>query len=193
MIIAAFDLATATGVCDGQVGGRARLFSWYLSDAGTTHGARFHALAEFLNRYFAQEPCDAVVYEKPLDVAALANMHRNDAMVMFARGCIGVLEERCYALKKPCEAISVQDARQLVLGWRRNSKKSGLKTKDRVMRDVRLHGVKPENDNEADAYVLWACASARSNPRLAAALTPLFGGVMQTDVSANARRRGDGI
>ena len=177
--IAAFDLATITGVCDGEIGGKPRCFSWFLADGGESHGARLHQLANFLTRYFQQEPCDNVVYEKPLDIAAMGNMHRSDAMVAFTRESIGVLLERCHASGKPVESLSVQDARQAVLGWRVNrEKKSGIKTKARVMRDVAplLGGVKLEGPDESDAAVIWLYACARANPRLSLAYTPLFGG-----------------
>jgi hypothetical protein len=37
--------------------------------------------------------------------------------------------------------------------------------------------INAQNDHEADAAILFLYACARSNPRLAAAMTPLFRGV----------------
>lgn len=180
MVICAFDLATATGVCDGDITAAPRLFTWWLSDAGASMGARWHMLHDTLDRYFAKEPCDGVVYELPLNIAIMSGIGAQEATVQFLRGAIGVLVERCHANNKKVEGLDVQDARQSILGWRTNNeKKSGIKTKARVMRDVKLHGVPFENDNEADAAVLWLYACARCNPQKALQLTPLFGGPLR--------------
>lgn len=179
-IVAAFDLATATGVCDGAVGGKPRLFSWYLSDAGDGRPERLLHLARFLRRYFDSQPCDLVVYEAPMPLGML-NSHPkgnkkgfmiSEANVAFARGAIGVLEMTCAENGKPVEAVSVQDARSSVLGWRTNRTSEGTKT--RVKREVKMLGIDAENDNECDAYIAWAFKAALLNPRLAAAYTPLF-------------------
>jgi hypothetical protein len=183
MILVAFDLATATGVCDGEVGGRPRLWSWYLRDGGDTRPQRLYHLARFLRKYFEHCPCDGVVYEGAIPLGML-NSHPkrggkgfiiSEANVAFARGAIGVLEMTCCEFGKPVEALSVQDARQSVLGWRVN--KTNKPTKKRVMDEIMplLGEVKPETADEADAAILWLYACARSNPRLALAYTPLFG------------------
>lgn len=174
-IVAAFDLATATGVCDGAVGAHPpRLFSWYLRDGGDSRPDRLLELRSFLVRYFAQEPCDAVVYEAPMHLAIMARIGAQEETVAFLRGSIGVLEMTCAEFKKDVVGVNVQDARQSVLGWRAN--KSNQKTKRRVMDEVKQLGVLAENDNEADAYVVWAYACNRLNPRLAMHYTPLFQG-----------------
>jgi hypothetical protein len=184
MIIAAFDLATATGVCDGPVGGKPRLFSWYLADGGDTRPARLHSLHGFLDRYFAKCECDAVVYEAPMPIGMLVHKPSakkgpimSEANVAFARGAIGVLEERCFAHGKQCESASVQDARSSVLGWRTNRGETDEATKARVVREVtKIHRVPAESDNEADSWVIWQYACNLQNPRLAVMQTPLFRG-----------------
>lgn len=186
MIIAAFDLATETGCCDGPVDGTCRLWSWFLRDGGDTRGGRLHHLAGFLTRYFTACPVDAVVYEAPMQLGAMHRIGAQEATVAFLRGAIGVLEERCFAFHKQVAGITAQDARSSVLGWRLNKKGTGelVKrrdgsvrdegTKERVMAGVRHYGVNPGNDNEADAFVVWRCACNQQNPRLAVASTPLF-------------------
>lgn len=181
MIVAAFDLATATGVCDGALNAKPRLFSWFLSDAGPERPKRLLMLAELLGRYFTQEPVDDVVYEAPMPLGMIGSkkdkrvMMSEDA-VAFSRGAIGVLEMMCARHGKPVSSVRVMDARQAVLGWRANvEKRSGIKTKRRVMQDVAILGAKPENDNEADSFVLWRYRGDILNPRLAVARTPLFG------------------
>jgi hypothetical protein len=178
VIIAAFDLATITGVCDGPVGGKPRLFSWFLSDGGTSRPARLAHLRRFLVSYFDQEPCGSVVYEAPIPIGMLASkkdkrVMMSEANVAFARGAVGVLEATCYEHGKKVEALGVMDARSCVLGWRTN--RTSENTKKRVVREARMLGAKAaENDNETDAWVLWSYACALANPRLAVAMTPLF-------------------
>ncbi len=194
MVIAAFDLATATGVCDGAVGASPRMWTWYLSDGGDLNRQHYSFLFDRLISYFDQEPCDRVVYENPRPVAAtfgnakptfFANgtprpqkrFMTSEATLNHLRGLIGVFELACEKRGKECEGIAVQEARKAILGWHiNNEKKSGLKTKDRVMRDVKLLGADPDNNNEADAAVLWWYAAARSSPAIAVQMTPLFGG-----------------
>lgn len=183
MIIAAFDLATLTGCCDGEAASRKpRLWSWHLTDGGDDRPHKLYQLRCFLMRYFKQEPCDGVVYENPMPIGFLTNkkdgrVMMSEANVALARGLVGVLEATCAEFDKAIEGLSVQDARQSVLGWRTN--RSDIATKQRVMLDARKLGGDPENDNEADAFVLWSYACARANPKHALQMTPLFGGQMQ--------------
>lgn len=189
MILTAFDLATATGCCDGAPGEKPRLWTWYLRDGGDGRPQRLLHLAEFLERYFEKQPCDGVVYEKPMPLGML-NSHpakkdgaskgfiMSEDNVAFARGAIGVLEMMSAKFGKPVEGLAVQDARQAVLGWRTN--KTGEGTKKRVVREVTtIFKVDAENDNECDAWVLHQFACARANPRTALQMTPLFGGIMR--------------
>jgi hypothetical protein len=196
MIIAAFDLATATGCCDGAPGASPRLWTWYLRDGGDSRPQRLFHLTKFLRRYFEQQQCDGVVYEKPMPIGML-NSHQpkkgfggeapkkgfimSEDNIAFARGAIGVLESTCVEFGKPVEGLAVQDARQAVLGWRiNNAKTSGEETKKRVVREVTtIFRIDAENDNECDAWVLHAYACSRINPRVALTMTPLFGGVLR--------------
>lgn len=186
MIIFALDLATETGCCDGELGaGDPRLWTWLLTDGGHTIGARLAKLRRFLELYFIKHPCDAVVYEAPLPISAMSKMGTSEETQTMLRGAVGILLAACHCYKKPVTGVQVQDARGSVLGWRRNTgsgvlveKKGRLPrdedTKERVMREVRLFGVNPENDNEADAWVVWRWACNKENPRLAISSTPLF-------------------
>lgn len=177
-IILALDIATACGCADGAVGDQPRIWSWYLADGGASRPDRFLHLAKLLRRYFQTQPCSAVVYELPMPLGMMGNkkdkrIMMSEANVAFSRGAIGVVEMTCAEFGKPVEGVSVMDARQSVLGWRTNRDKS-IKTKDRVMRDVRALGMKAEGDNEADSAVIWQYCCNRLNPRLAIAQTPLF-------------------
>lgn len=177
-IILALDIATACGCADGAVGDVPRIWSWYLKDGGDSRPDRFLHLAKLLRSYFKTEPCSAVVYELPMPIGMIANKKDNrvmmsEANVAFARGAIGVVEMTCAEFGKPVEGVAVMDARQSVLGWRTNRDK-GIKTKDRVERDVRALGIRAESDNEADSYVIWQFCCNKLNPKLAVEQTPLF-------------------
>jgi hypothetical protein len=149
------------------------LWTWRLE--GKTVGERLYCFANLLNGYFETDPCDRAVYELPTPTAVMADIGTNESTVAMLRGAIGVLLERCHAHGKPVEGIAPQTARRLVLGWATNPKKSGIKTKARVIRDVRsFFKINPQNDNEADAFVVWSAACAMMNPRLASVMTPLF-------------------
>lgn len=187
MIIAAFDIASTTGVCDGPVNGKPRLWSWHLRDAGDSRPDRLLMFHRFLCKYFDDQWVDAVVYEAPLNIAVMSRIGAQEATVAFLRGAIGVLEMTCRKFDKPVTAAMVHQARASVLGWRVN--KTGANTKARVLAEVRRVLTCPvENDNEADAYVIWAYACALQNPRLAAAYTPLFA---QPKPKRAALRQGD--
>src|SRR5215470_13581612 len=133
-MIAAFDLASTVGGCDGEVGGTPRVWSWHLRDAGKSRPARLLMLRRFLMAYF-DEPgpqLTGVVYEAPLPLAVMMKIGASDDTVALLRGLVGVLEMSCEERGVPVEPVPVQDARHSVLGWRRNP--SGGRTKSEVMR-----------------------------------------------------------
>lgn len=187
MIILGIDLATVTGLCDGEIGTKVpRCWSWFLRDAGDSRPARLLMLRRFLVKYFETQPCDLVVYEAPMSLGAMSTMGASEETVALLRGAIGVLELTCEEHGKPVESVPVQDARASVLGWRTNRKGSAgtlrLKngkvreetTKERVMREVNALGIPVDNDNTADAFVVWRWACNSRVPRLAVEQTPLF-------------------
>lgn len=183
MFISAFDLATMTGCCAGEMGGKPRCWSWDLHEAGEGRPRRLGLLMRNLRSFFDATPCDRAVYEAPQTLPVMARLGASDDVIAFLRGSVGVLEATCAERDIPVEALSVQDARGAVLGWRTNKgvgkpRAKSRQTKDRVLREVRLfHKICAENDNEADAAVTWLYACSRLNPRLAVSLTPLFRGL----------------
>lgn len=175
MNLLALDVATVVGCCDGKPGERPRLWTWDLRDAGDTRPLRFLALHRLLHTYFAEWACDGVVYEAPMPVGAMYSAGAHAATVLMTHGAIGVVELACASHDKPVEGFPVGRMRGAVLGWGRNEvRHSGIETKERVMKGVRLLGADPEDDNQADAFVVWAFACARLNPRTAHLTTPLF-------------------
>jgi hypothetical protein len=183
MKIAAFDLASTTGICFGETECLAdqpqqKLETWLL--VGDPDD-RFVVLHNLVRRFLAEILPDRVYYEAPIPMGAIGESGRSRVLlseknVSFLRGMIGVFRMTCRQFQRPCEPIAPQTARRAVLGWGTNrAMNSGLKTKERVLSEARLlfPNVSFKNDNEADAFVLWRYACALANPRTAALMGPL--------------------
>ena len=184
-MIAAFDVATAVGCCDGRTGARVpRVWTWHLDDAGKVRAYRLAFLRRLFDAYFAEGKPDRVVYERPLPLGVIMSAKKgsgfvvSDDQLMFLRGAIGVLESCAANAGIPViEAISVQDARQHLTGQRTYPKaKKGQPSpaKLAVQERARVLGVACETFDEADAFAIWSYDVARANPRLAHLNTPLF-------------------
>ena len=181
-LIAAFDVATSVGVCDGVAGGTPRLFTWNLRDAGDGRPRRLAYLRAFLDSYFKTEAVGRVYYEKPMPIAAQVNAKpgsgygASEDQLAFLRGSLGVLEA-CAAMAgiHVIEGVSVQDARKHFCGQRRFDKVDGKSTaKDHVLRMCAILKIPAANDHEADAAAIWSLACAMNNPRTAHLHSPLF-------------------
>ncbi len=181
-MIAAFDVATSVGVCDGLAGGKPRLFTWDLRDAGDGRPRRLAYLRAFLDSYFQTEKVGCVYYEKPMPIAAQVNAKpgsgygASEDQLAFLRGSLGVLEA-CAAMAgiHVIEGVSVQDARQHFCGVRRFPKVNGKSdAKAQVLRMCAILKIPAANDHEADAAAIWSLACAKNNPRTAHLHSPLF-------------------
>lgn len=175
--IAAFDLATATGVADSHHGiDKPRLWTWHLDDAGSERAPRLGYLWRLLDAYFAEVkhigPAGVIVaYELPLSIGVIANrmkagiFNTSEATLATLRGSIGVLEA-CASHHgiTDIRPIVVQDARKHLTGQRTFR---DIDPKDAVMKAAGSLGWDPQNDNEADAAAIWSLVLGLSNPRLA--------------------------
>lgn len=179
-LIAAFDVATATGCADGRpADGKPRFWTWDLSDAGDARPQRLALLRRFCDSYFEQQrnerrQVDEVVYELPLGIGTIARMmaarqfNTSEDVLLMLRGAIGVLEGCAAHAGVPIiRGMDIKDARKHLTGQR--TFPSG-DAKDATTRGCRALGWRVENDNEADACALWSLACGQANPRLAAAL-----------------------
>jgi hypothetical protein len=173
--IAAFDVATATGCCDGFADGGTppRFWTWRMEDAGNGRPRRLAYMRRFLDSYFAQQRVDEVVYELPLSIGFIVQMMKNGKFVtsedvlMMLRGQIGVLECcAAYAGVPTVRGIDIKDARKHLTGQRTFPDGNA---KDMTTRACRMLGWAVENADEADAGALWSLACGQHNPRLAAA------------------------
>jgi hypothetical protein len=172
-LIAAFDIATATGVCDGAPGSAPRVFTWYLDDGGQSRAHKLCYFRRLLDKYFAEEQgITAVYYEAPVNIGVMMKIGATDKVIALLRGAVGVFESCAINAGIPVvEAVSIQDARQALTGKRTFKKGTA---KNAIMQTAKMMGVKVETDHEADAYAVWWYACARQNPRIAHLSQPLF-------------------
>jgi len=171
-MILALDIASDVGCCDGMPGGNPRLWTWHLRDAGKSRQQRLLMLSRFLSSYFIGNAVTGAFYEAPLPLSVMFKIGAIEDTVALLRGAIGVFELACAERTVVCQPVSVQDARESVFGWRTNPRGE---TKRRVLAEVRsIYGVEPENDHEADAFVIWRWACNVGDSKLALAGAPLF-------------------
>lgn len=177
--IAAFDVATATGCCDGLADGSPpRFWSWHMDDAGDGRPRRLAYLRRFCDAYFAQQRVDEVVYELPLSIGFIVQMMKQNKFVtsedvlMMLRGSIGVLEScAAFAGVPVIRGIDIKDGRKHLLG--RRTFPDG-EAKAMTIRGCRALGWAVESGDEADACAIWSLAVGQHNPRVAAAARAAF-------------------
>jgi hypothetical protein len=175
--IAAFDVATATGVCDGACGGTPRVFTWYLDDAGKERARKLCYFRRLLDKYFAENHAiEAVYYEAPVNIRAMMRIGATDETIALLRGAVGVLESCAVHAGIQCvEPVPVQNARDALTGQRTFKRVNGKSTaKDAIIGTAKTMGVKVENEHEADSFAVWWYACALHNPRIAHVSQPLF-------------------
>lgn len=166
MRVAAFDLATATGACDGTPGSVPRSWTWRLQGATREH--RFGMMLAYADRYFAEAKPGAVFFEAPM---LLIQKGRGEAPVAVLRGLIAIVcASASRAGVKRIEGIDVQQARRALLG---HSPAAG-EGKQLVFDRCRLLGWAPANLDESDSMAIWNYGCALVNPRIAHIATPLF-------------------
>jgi hypothetical protein len=170
-VIAAFDLATSTGVCWGPVGGKPNLFTIDCREGGPGRPSRLVYLFDQLEDFFRHHHIDVVRYEEPMAVAVANKIGVTTDTITLLHGVVAILElcavrARVFDINK----FSVQDARHHLTGARRH----GGKGKQAVLQVCKTLGVEVSNDNEGDAFAGWSYACGLANPRIAHLVTPLF-------------------
>ena len=96
--IAAFDIATATGVCHGRPGCAPAVWTWHLDDGGKSRAYRLCYFRRLCDEYFHSTEIDAVYYEEPVRMGAMMHIGASDATITLLRGAIGVLG----GVRDPC-------------------------------------------------------------------------------------------
>lgn len=168
----ALDLASTVGLAEGVPGLMPRVWTWRLGDPGASQAHRFAELLKRMSDHLAVNKPDAIWIEAPLPPSALATMGSTPHTAMLLLGLPAIVHAVAYLRGVyRVRLANVQDVRKHFCGQRRFSKGQA---KGAVMDRCRVLGWRVANDHEADACALWSYACGQSNPRLAAALDPLF-------------------
>jgi len=179
-VIAAFDIATKTGVCWGRVGcDKPQLATWDMHLAGEMRRARFSLFFEYCREFFQDEQIDQLWYESPMMLGAMHQVGASEETISLLRGLIAVLELMAYRSGiAHVEAFTVQAARKHLTGTGtfKNTRSNPKAGKAAVMRVCEMLRIPATNDNEADAFAGWSYACGLANPRIAHLVTPLFAG-----------------
>jgi hypothetical protein len=170
--IAAFDLASVTGVCVGCPGGQPLIETLDLRIAGTARPLRLLMLSRCLQTFFSKQRIDRLAYEAPIGIAVAIKMGVTEESLLFMRGAIGVLE--CEAARAGITEIGsfeAPDAREHISGRRWYKKET---VKEEITAIVQSLGYAVKNHNEADAVVGWSYTCAQADPATAHLPMPLF-------------------
>jgi hypothetical protein len=171
-VIAAFDIATKTGVCWGRPGSKPFVATWNLWEAGPFRPARLSHFWSLACEFFEDERPDIVRYEAPMNLAGMGKVGSSEETMLLLRGAIGVLEAAAFRSGiKDIDSFTVFAAREHLTGKARWKSKQG---KSEVMRVAQMLGVNVSNDNEGDAFAGWSYCCGLANPRIAHLVTPLF-------------------
>lgn len=173
-VIAAFDLATVTGICWGRVGGKPNLMTWDLT--AYSRPWRFAHFMTYTEHFIIKIKPSRIWYEEPMRLAAMSRVGTSDPAVSILRGMIGILEACATRSRIEIKSFTVQAARKHLTGSRTHGRsKSGQNLgKNEVLRVAKMLGVECANDNEGDAFAGWSYACGLANPRIAHLVTPLF-------------------
>jgi hypothetical protein len=169
MHVAAFDIATKCGCCDGAPGAVPRCWTWHM--VGPSREWRYGQFLSYCDSYFAECVPDAVFYELPM--VLFVPKARNEDVVSVLRGMIAIL---CASAARAgvgrIHGVDVQDARRAFLG---HSPARG-EGKQNVWDMCKILGWKPANFDESDAACIWSYGCCLMNPRTAHLSTELFAG-----------------
>jgi len=171
-VIAAFDIATKTGVCWGRPGAKPFLATWDLWKAGKFRPARLSLFWDLLCEFFESERPDVVRYEAPMNLAGMGNAGSSEETILLLRGAIGVFEACAFrAAIKDIGSFTVFEARKHLTDRAKWKSKEG---KVAVMRVATMLGVPVADENQGDAFAGWSYCCGLANPRIAHLVTPLF-------------------
>jgi hypothetical protein len=88
--LAAFDLATSTGVAWGEVGGKPESMTWDLREGGESRPLRFLFLMRLLRGFIIAHPTVHVVYEAPQPMAVMGRLGTGEATIAILRGTVAL-------------------------------------------------------------------------------------------------------
>lgn len=181
--LAAFDVASATGVAFGGQGSSCPSFiTWKLpplSDLDRAMVSLFDSVSQLLGLIKAKH----VYIEAPLYITGRSQQTALDLISLAAVA-------RCAAHRHGARVrlVHVQTVRKHFVGAGRPEN-----PKQAVMQRCRLLGWTPADDNQGDAGALWAYGMAQVYPKWSPRSTPLFGRkVASSGLSLFAASRGAG-
>lgn len=186
--VLALDLASASGLAFGPVGGRPRMELLRLGDKTVPSEERAKNLMRVLMTFLSVETPDLVVIEEPLNPGVMARIGATFAVAELAYGLPIVAKMVCRSKgAHRIKYVRVQDATEHFTGVRTyrdwkdpntgKTMKSRQVRKHAIMNACRLRGWPVDDDNCADAAALWSYGCALIASQEALKSTPLFRGV----------------
>lgn len=128
--------------------------TWTLGSAYTSMGRTFVALHRHLHDQFTIGKPDLVVYEEPLLLGPAAGNTTADTQKVLI-GLAAHCESYCDAKGTRCFAVNMSTWRRMFIGsMKRGTERRQLK--DYVIARCRELGLKPDDDNQADAIGILA-------------------------------------
>lgn len=158
-MIAAFDLATKTGLAWGNPGERPSWDMWDLKH-GRTVGARGYAFMKRYTKFVDTVKPDKIYIEEPLSPHVMDLIGATADTNIFLVGIVFLALTISHARQIPTERIEVQDVRGHFTGRRRYKDRDQAK-KATIARCIQLGWRVEGDDNVADACALWDYACAR--------------------------------
>lgn len=146
-VVLALDLATVTGWCVGAPGARPAYGSIRLD--GRERAARYGALLDWLDDAAKIYRFQRVLFEAPM---VTGDFRGRDAALL-ALGLAAHLEFWCWDEGVRCADVHSGTARKAVLGKGGGWGPGGAKPV--VIEWCRRQGFRPQDDNAADAILLW--------------------------------------
>jgi hypothetical protein len=186
--ILALDVATTTGIAEGEVGSIPSLWSEKFKtskedDHADVFGRCLKWMANRLDERNGQRKPDAVYIEAPLTPGAPGVKTNSDTTLRL----IGMWGALAGAVKCKRGIVyreaSVQQVRRVFIGHG-TVDGGGQEAKRRVMAMCRLLNWSPNDDNAGDAAALWHYAGTRHAANYTAIITPM----MQSSVAARIGR-----
>lgn len=161
MIILALDVASVTGVAEGEPGGTPTLSTVRFAQPNDGPFEAFGRATKWAARRVSREPQIMAAYiEAPAIMKWGKTNHRTTEMLRGLRACVaGVMRARDI----PVHDASIRAVRACFIG---NGNLPGVTAKAESMRIAKLLGWNPKNLDEADAAGIWFWASSLYDNRI---------------------------
>lgn len=185
--ILALDIATTTGFAIGRADQpKPRFGTVHFGKTASDTEDKMAALMRWLLDIFQVEKPDFVVIERAMDPNLAVRLGNRSVTIEELIAMAKTAGALCRLAAIPFKYCDRQEALGFFTGQRtykdEKDPRTGMVTKSRdvgkratVRRCYQL-GIEVQDDNQGDAVALWFWAAGQDNPRIAAAVTPLFAG-----------------